>query len=62
MSEPKVEIVHDAKNVIFYPTPKRVTYLDNPESPLLKRLAPRRPPLNPVPPEIDDSATPETQD
>ena len=61
MSEPKVEIVHDAMNVIFYPTPNRVTYLDDPDSPLLKRLAPRRPPLNPAPPENDENAAPKTQ-
>jgi hypothetical protein len=58
MSKLKAEIVHDAKNVVFYPSPNRVTYLNDPDSPLLKRLAPKgpkRPPRKPPQPEQDDN-------
>lgn len=62
MSKLKAKIVHDTKVGVFQPSENRVTYPKDKGSPLLKRLAPRRPPLNPAPPEEDDNATPATQD
>lgn len=62
MSKLKAKIVHDTKVVVFQPSEDRVTYPKDKGSPLLKRLAPRRPPLNPAPPETDDNTTPTTQD
>ena len=47
MGEPTLKIVHDARNVVFHPSPNRVTYLDDPDSPLLKRRAPKRPKQEP---------------
>ena len=62
MSKLKAKIVHDTKVVVFHPSPNRVTYPKDAGSPLLKRLAPRRPPLNPAPPEEDDDASSKTED
>ena len=53
MTKLRAKIVHDAKTVVFYPSPNRVSYPKDKGSPLLKRLAPRRPSLNPAPPEQD---------
>ena len=61
MSKLKAKIVHDTKVVVFHPSENRVTYPKDKGSPLLKRLAPRRPPLNPAPPEEDDNSNPATQ-
>ena len=43
MSKLRVEIVQDAKNVVFHPSPNRVAYPEDKGSPLLKRRAPKRP-------------------
>lgn len=55
MKKLKAEIVHDAKNVIFYPSPDRVTWPEDEGSPLLKRLAPKRPKQRPPQPKQDDN-------
>lgn len=64
MKNLKAKIVHDRKIGVFYQSESKtaVRYPDDEGSPLLKRLAPRRPPLNPAPPEEDDNSTPATQD
>ena len=62
MSEIRAKIVQDVKISVFRLTQDRISYPKDKGSPLLKRLAPRRPPLNPAPPENDDNATPESQD
>jgi len=63
MKHLKAKIVHDTKIlVVHHPTENCVTYPKDEGSPLLKRLAPRRPPLNPAPPEEDDNTSPATQD
>lgn len=54
MTELKAKIVHNAKNVVFYPSPDRVTYPKDKGSPLLKRLAPKRPEQKPPPPKEGD--------
>ena len=46
----KFKFSDDAKTVFFYPSPD-IVYHDDKDAPKLKRLAPRRPPLNPAPPE-----------
>jgi len=51
MTELRAKIVQDLKVSVFYLTQDRVTYPQDKGSPLLKRLAPNRPPLNPAPPE-----------
>jgi len=61
MSNLKFKFSDDAKTVFFYPSPNFV-YHDDKDAPKLKRLAPRRPPLNPAPPEEDDNTTQATQD
>ncbi|MCY3799850.1 MAG: hypothetical protein OXG84_18745 [Chloroflexi bacterium] len=60
----KAKIVHDTKIGVFYQSESKtaVKYPEDEGSPLLKRLAPRRPPLNPAPPEEDDNTTPAKQD
>ena len=60
----KAKIVQDTKIGVFYQSESKtaVRYPEDKDSPLLKRLAPRRPPLNLAPPENDDDAAPETQD
>lgn len=55
MKELKAEIVHDAKNVVFYPSPDRVTWPKDKGSPLLKRLAPKRPKQRPLLPKQEDN-------
>ena len=62
MSELRLKIVQDVKVSVFHLTQDRVSYPKDKGSPMLKRLAPRRPPLNPVPPEKDDNAAPASQD
>ena len=62
MSELRAKIVQDIKVSVFHLTQDRISYPKDKGSPLLKRLAPRRPPLNPAPPENDDNAAPEIQD
>ena len=49
MTERTWEIVDDGKIFWFKPSPDRVSYPKDKGSPLLKRRAPRRPPLNPEP-------------
>ena len=51
MSELRGIIVQDVKIGIFHLDEDRISYPKDKGSPLLKRLAPRRPPLNPAPPE-----------
>ena len=52
MKQLKAKIVHDRKIlVVHHPTENCVRYPEDEGSPRLKRLAPRRPPLNPAPPE-----------
>ncbi len=51
MSKIKFKFIDDAKNVVYHPSPDRISYPKDKGSPLLQRLAPRRPPLNPAPPE-----------
>ncbi|MCY3978677.1 MAG: hypothetical protein OXG23_11320 [Chloroflexi bacterium] len=60
----KAKIVHDTKIGVFYQSESKtaVKYPEDEGSPLLKRLAPRRPPLNPAPPEEDGNSTPAKQD
>ncbi len=62
MSELRLKIVQDVKVSVFHLTQDRVSYPKDKGSPMLKRLAPRRPPLNPAPPEKDDNAAPASQD
>ena len=64
MKHLKAKIVHDRKIGVFYQSESEsaVRYPEDEGSPLLKRLAPRRPPLNPAPPKADDDATATTQD
>ena len=54
MTELRAKIVHDAKTVVFYPSPDRVSYPKDKGSPLLKRLAPKRPEQKPPQPDQDD--------
>lgn len=56
MKQLKGEIAQDVKNVVFYQSESEtaVRYPEDEGSHLLKRRAPRRPPLNPAPPETDD--------
>ncbi|MCY3831429.1 MAG: hypothetical protein OXG85_00350 [Chloroflexi bacterium] len=61
MSNLKFKFSDDAKTVFFCPSPN-IVYYDDKDAPKLKRLAPRRPPLNPAPPEKDDNTTPATED
>ena len=51
MSELRAEIVHDVKISVFHLTQDRVSFPKDKGSPLLKRLAPKRPPHNPALPE-----------
>lgn len=60
MSKLKFKFSDDAKTVFFHPSPN-IVYYDDKDAPKLKRLAPRRIPLNPAPLEKDDNA-PATQD
>lgn len=62
MSVIRAKIVQDVKISVFQLTHDRISYPKDRGSPLLKRLAPRRPPLNPAPLEKDDDAAPATQD
>lgn len=64
MKHLKAKIVHDTKIGVFYQSESKtaVRYPEDEGSPLLKRLAPRRPPLNPAPPVKDDNTTPESED
>lgn len=55
MAKLRAEIVHDVKTVVFYPSPDRVNCIDHPDSPLLKRLAPKRPKQRPPQPKQDDN-------
>ena len=51
MTAVRGKIVGDvAVTIVHHPTPN-IKYGDDPNGPPLKRLAPRRPPLNPAPPE-----------
>ena len=54
MPKLKAEIVHDAKNVVFHPSPDRVSYPEGKDSPLLKRRAPKRPEQKPQEPKQVD--------
>ena len=51
MSQLRGKIVHNTKVSVFHLDEDRISYPKDKGSPLLKRLAPRRPPLNPAPPE-----------
>ena len=51
MAELRGKIVHNTKVSVFHLDDDRISYPKDKGSPLLKRLAPRRPPLNPAPPE-----------
>ena len=51
MSVARGKIVQKVKIGIFHLDEDRISYPKDKGSPLLKRLAPRRPPLNPAPPE-----------
>ncbi len=55
MSKLKAKIVHDVKVEIFYPSANRVTWPKDKGSPLLKRLAPKRPMQRPMQPKQDDN-------
>ena len=61
MSEHQLEIEHDAEILWFEPSPDRVSYPKDKGSPLLKRLAPRRPPLNPEPAPPDEKRDAESE-
>ena len=54
MSKLKYEIVHDAKTVKFQPSPKKVSFPEDKESPLLKRRAPKRPEQKTKPVQTDE--------
>lgn len=60
----KAKIVRDRKIGVFYQSESEtaVRYPEDEGSPLLKRLAPRRPPLNPGPPGEDDNIAPKAQE
>lgn len=49
MSDLKFKFSDEAKTVFFKPS-ANIVYFDDKDAPKLKRLAPRRPPLNPAPP------------
>ena len=51
MTAVRGKIVQKVKIGIFHLDEDRISYPKDKGSPLLKRLAPRRPPLNPAPPE-----------
>lgn len=51
MAELRGKIGGDVKVGVFYLDEDRISYPKDKGSPLLKRLAPRRPPLNPALPE-----------
>ena len=52
MNHLRAKIVQNTKIVVVHhPTENCVNYPEDEGSPLLKRLAPRRPPLNPAPPQ-----------
>ena len=51
MSELRAKIVQDTKVSVFHLTQDRISYPKDKGSPLLQRLAPKRPPLNSAPPE-----------
>lgn len=62
MTELRAKIVQDLKVSVFHLSQDRISYPKDKGSPLLRRLAPKRPPLNPALPEKDDNAAPATQD
>lgn len=63
MKQLRAKIVQDTKVVVFHhPTENCVMFPEDEGSHLLKRRAPRRPPLNPAPPGEDDNSGPATQD
>ena len=51
MTAVRGKIVQKVKVSVFHLDEDRISYPKDKGSPLLKRLAPRRPPLNPAPPE-----------
>ena len=62
MSDLKFKFSDEAKTVFFKPS-ANIVYFDDKDAPKLKRLAPRRPPLNPAPPNQEpDQSTPDDQD
>jgi len=50
ISDLKFRFSDEAKTVFFEPS-ANIAYYDGKDAPKLRRLAPRRPPLNPAPPE-----------
>ena len=52
MTAVRGKIVQKVKVSVFHLDEDRISYPKDKGSPLLKRLAPRRPPLNPAPPEV----------
>ena len=61
MSERTWEIADNTDTFWLKPSPNRVFNTGDKDAPLLKRRAPRRPPLNPEPAPTDDKQDTDTE-